>query len=207
MFLKKMYPPIQQALKEMQLEKANPFQKKLIGQIKSGKDVVAYAEEGGGKSTALAIALAQLLEEEKDDVPRSVYLVPTNVKVEAMEELFAKVWKHTSLRVVPINTKKNILDQKDEIYFGSDIVLAVPERLSELMSIEGINAIDIKHVIIDDATSLMRHSTLTNIHRLLESFPKAQLVFCGTEPTDGIERYAANFMTFPTHINSSTQEK
>ncbi|AEV31083.1 DNA/RNA helicase, superfamily II [Owenweeksia hongkongensis DSM 17368] len=207
MFLKKMYPPVQQAVEEMQLEKANPFQKKLIGQIKSGGDVVAYADEEGGKSTALAIALAQLLEEEKDDVPRSVYLVPTNEKVEAMEELFSKICRHTSLRIVPINTKKNILDQKDEIYFGSDIVLAVPERLSELMSIEGLNAIDIKHVIIDDATSLMRHSTLTNIHRLLESFPKAQLVFCGTEPTDGIERYAANFMTFPTHINTSTSKK
>lgn len=207
MFLKKMYAPIQKALEEMQLEKANPFQKKLIGQIKSGGDVVAYADEGAGKSTGLAIALAQLLQEEKDDVPRSVYLVPNNEKVEAMEELFGQICKHTSIRVIPVNTRKNILDQKDEIYFGSDIVLAVPERLSELMSIEGLNAIDIKHVIIDDATSLMRHSTLTNVHRLLESFPKAQLVFCGTEPTDGIERYAVNFMKFPTHINASTENK
>lgn len=203
MFLKKMYAPIEQAVAEMQLEKATAFQKKLIGQIKSGGDVVAYAEEGAGKSTALAIALAQLLQEEKDDVPRSVYLVPTNEKVEAMADMFVQICKHTSLRVIPVNTKKNILDQKDEIYFGSDIVLAVPERLSELMSIEGINAIDIKHVFIDDATSLMRHSTLTNVHRLLESFPKAQLVFCGTEATDGIERYASNFMKFPTHIDAS----
>ncbi len=207
MFLKKMYPPVQQAVEEMRLEKATPFQKKLIGQIKSGKDVVAYAKEDAGKSTALAIALAQLLEKEKDDVPRSVYLVPNNEKLEAMEETFDKVCKHTSLRVKLVNTRKNILDQKDDIYFGADIVLAVPERLSELMSIEGLNAIEIKHVIIDDATPLMRHSTLTNIHRILESFPKAQLVFCGTTPTDGIERYSANFMQYPVHLDDGSIQK
>ena len=202
MFLKKIYPPLQQALEEMQLEKANPFQKKLIGKIKSGSDVVAYAEEGGGKSTALAIALLQLLKEEKDDVPRALYLVPDNERLEAMYQLFTPLVKHTSLRIIPVNTKRNILDQKDAVYFGSDVVIGVPERISELMSIEGINISEIRYIVIDDATTLMRHSTLGRIHRILESFPNAQLVFCGNEPTDGIERYAENFMKFPTHIKA-----
>lgn len=200
MFLKKIYAPLQQGIEKAGLEKANAFQKKLIGRIKSGSDVVAYADEGGGKSTALAIALIQLLKEEKDDVPRALYLVPDNHRLEAMHDLFMMLARHTSLRIIPANTKRNILDQKDEIYFGSDIVIGVPERISELMSIEGINIAEIKHILIDDATTLMRHSALGQIHRILESFPKAQLIFCGQKPTDGIERYAENFMKFPEKV-------
>lgn len=201
MFLKKIYPPLQQALEEAGLEKAYPFQKKLIGAIKSGGHVVAYADEGEGKSTALAISLIQVLKEEKDDVPRSLYLVLDNEKLDNMMQKFSSLVKHTSLRVIPANTKKNILDQKDDIYFGSDIVVGVPERISELMSIEGINIAEIRYVFIDDASTLMRHSSLSNVNRILQSFPKAQLVFCGKESTDGIERYAENFMNFPSYIS------
>ena len=203
MFLKKTYPPLQQALEEAGIEKATKFQKSLIGSIKSGSDVVAYGAEGSGKSMALAIALIQLLKEEKDDVPRSIYLVPDNEKLDQMVEVFDQLAKHTNLRIIPVNTRKNILDQKDEIYFGSDIVIGVPDRISELMSIEGINIAEIRYIFIDNASSLMRHSSLSNVNRILQSFPKAQLVFCGKEPTEGIERYSSNFMKFPKKISDT----
>lgn len=200
MFLKKIYEPLQQAIDEIGLEKATPFQKKLIGRIKSGGDVVTLAEDSAGKTTALFVALIQLLKEEKDDVPRAIFLVTDNEMLEQTFETATALAKNTSLRIVPLNTKRNILDQKDEVYFGSDIIVGVPERVSELMSIEGINVAEIKHIIIDDASTLMRHSSLSNVNRILQSFPKAQLVFCGKEATEGIERYAENFMKFPETI-------
>lgn len=205
MFLKKIYPPLQQSLEEAGLEKAWPFQKKMIGRIKSGGDMVAYADEGSGKTTALLIASIQILQQPKDDVPRCMILVQDNEKLNEVMEQFNQLNSHSRLRIKTADTRANILDQKDAIYFGSDIVVGIPSRIGDLMSIEGINISEIRHIFIDDATTLMRHEVLSQIHRILESFPKAQLVFTGREQTDSIERYAQNFMKIPELLQKEAE--
>lgn len=82
-----------------------------------------------------------------------------------------------------------------------DVVIGVPERISELLSIEGINLAEMKYLAIDDADTLMHHGMLSHTHRILESLPHAQLIVFGREKITNIERYADKFMRGPQWIS------
>jgi len=194
MFIKKMDAELQEILEEKGVEKATDFQKKAISRIKSGLDLLAVADEGKGKTTVVMVALITILKRAIADVPRAMVICKSKEEVIALQEKCEYLARFTDLRFHIGFEGANILNQKDTIYFGTDVVIGTPRRISELMSIEGINFSDIKTLIIDDAFAIMKHTQLTMIHRISESLPKAQKIIFTDKVNDGIERYKNKYM-------------
>lgn len=194
MFLKKLSPALHTQLDILGFEKATPFQKKMISGIKSGGDVMVAAPEQSGKSTALALALLQMMQQAMGDTPRVLILTHRDAGVLALEKVFAALGKEMSVRVVTATERGNILEQKDKIYFGSDIVISTPKRANELLSIEGINLISMKMLCLHHTQKILRNELLTMCYRVSESFPRAQFVLCGEQIGTYEERFNEQFM-------------
>ncbi len=194
MFIKKINPELQESLEDLGIEKATDFQKKAISRIKSGLDLLAIADEDIGKTTTYIVALIAILKKAVADVPRAMVVCKDKDAVLALQERCELLGYFTDLRFHVGFDGANILNQKDTIYFGTDVVIGTPKRISELMSIEGINFSDIQTLIIDDAFAIMKHTNLTFIHRITESLPKAQKVIFTDKINDGIERYKTKYM-------------
>ncbi len=202
MFLKKLSPVLLKRTANLGLEQASPLQKKLVAGIKSGRDLMAFAPAGAGKSTAIALSLLQVLQAAEGDTPRALVLTHTDEGVLYFSGMLELLGAETGLRIVPATEKGNILEQKDKIYFGSDIVIGTPKRVHELLSIEGINLISMRMLVVHKANKVLRNQLLTMVYRVSESFPKAQVLLSGETKGTYESRYAEQFMKAPMVLES-----
>ncbi len=202
MFLKKILPELQQSAASADLLQATEFQKKMVARIKSGADLIAQAPANAGKTTALLIGLLHILKAEQGDTPRALWLTRNDSDIEKVMEMFSHLGENLSIRMVAAPTRGDIFKQKDEIYFGSDIVVTTPKRAGDLLSIEGINMISMRHLVLHKGEKLLRNEVLTQCYRVTESLPKAQLLLSTEEIRVSQERYKEQFMAKVLTIKS-----
>lgn len=194
MFLKRLIEPLNIALEEVGYEEPTEVQKNAITKIKSGADLLCLANEGTGRTTAIVIGVIHKLKAAFEDVPRALIVVPDEEHAIAMKEQFDILGKHTDLRVFPAFEKQDINKLRDNIYFGSDVVIGSAKRLNELYSYNGLNLNNLKMLIVDDADVLLRHEVMAQMDRLGDCVPKCQHIVFTKKLNDRIERFAEVYM-------------
>ncbi len=194
MFLKRLIEPLNIALEEEGYKEPTKVQKNTIAKIKSGADLLCVADTNSGKTTAIVIGVIQKLKQAFEDVPRALIVVPDEEKAIKMKELFDIFGKYTNLRVFPAFEKQDINKLRDNIYFGSDVVIGSAKRLNELYSHNGLNLNNLKMLIIDDTDILLRHQVMAQLDRLADSVPTCQHILFTNKLTDRIERFADIYM-------------
>ncbi len=204
MFIKKITPELQETLERLGITTAHGSQKKWISRIKSGMEMVAIGPENSGKTTAYIIALIQQLKHAVADVPRAMVICKDKDAVLDLQERFEIFGKHTDLRYHVGFDGADIEKQKNKIYFGTDIVIGSPKRISKLLSIEGINLSDVKTLIIDDGEIIMKNDNMSYLHRITSSLPKAQKIIFSREASVNISRYSGKYMLTPTTIQEES---
>lgn len=209
MFLKKIDADFNEVLEHHGIEKAYPLQKKTIGRIKSGNDVVCVAPKNSGKTMAIVAATVQVLKHAVDDVPRALIIVNDTDTALELAETFEAFTKHTDLRINLVTKKGKFEDVRDKVYFGSDVVIGIPSRLDELYKFNGINLTALKLFIMDDADEFMKFQALSQVYRLSESVHKAQHILFTEKINEGIERFIEKRMQIVeiddyTDVNSLT---
>ncbi|MCT4623657.1 MAG: DEAD/DEAH box helicase [Schleiferiaceae bacterium] len=203
MFIKKISPEFQETLETLNIHQPVGSQKKWISRVKSGMDLIAVGPENSGKTTAYSIALIQSLKKAVADVPRAMVVCKDKESVFAIKEQFDALGKHTDLRFHIGFEGADIQKQKDTIYFGTDVVIGSAKRITELMTIEGINFAEIKTLIIDNAETVMKNTDMTFLHRITSSLPNAQKAIFTTSLSENIDRYNKKYMRHPEQIESN----
>lgn len=197
MFLKKLDPHLLEALEEAGFESPKKVQKSSISKIKSGADLIVRADDKSGRSSTIVISVIQQLKSEFEDVPRAIIVVATREKAIEMKEQFLLLGKNTDLRVFSEGDAGNLLDLRDKVYAGSDVVIATAKKFNELYCNSGINLNSLKMFIVDDAEQIMRDQILSEINRLAPYIPKSQrIVFCN-RITKQMEDFSEEYMNFP----------
>ncbi|MGB5988903.1 MAG: DEAD/DEAH box helicase [Marinifilaceae bacterium] len=195
MFLKRLHKPLEEAIDESTLEVPTDVQKKCIPQMKSGQDVLCIDDKGTGKSTALVIAVIHKLKEAVADVPRAMIIVPDAEKGAELEEMFTLYGKYTNLRIHSAYEVRLIEDQRDKIYFGTDIVIGTAKQINTLYRISGINITGMQLFALDDAHRVIRDANQSLIERLFEVLPKCQRVIVSDEYNTKIARIEDQHMS------------
>jgi superfamily II DNA/RNA helicase len=200
MFHKKIDEHINQALADIQIEKPQFIQKKIVSTIKSGVDACFLSNEKTGKSTALAVAMIQKLEAALNDVPRAIIVVPDKEKADQLKDMFDLIGKHTNLRVFTVYPGPKLQVLKDQIYFGSDIIIGTPKRLGELYSNNGLNLNDLQYFIVDDASECMKTENFNALDRLFEIMPNVQHAALSHTYNENLERYIEKFFGITSFV-------
>ncbi|MDR1562558.1 MAG: DEAD/DEAH box helicase [Dysgonamonadaceae bacterium] len=197
--------PILRALSSKNYEKPTPIQEQAIPVALRGCDLLGIAQTGTGKTAAFAIPLIQHLNKlEYRDRKREIkalILTPTRELAIQIDESFKNYSKHTGLRHTVIYGGVGQKPQVDSLKRGTDVLIATPGRLLDLINQKYISLKCIKHFVLDEADRMLDMGFIHDIKRLLPLLPKERqtLFFSATMP-DEIANLSKTILSKPVKV-------
>ena len=190
----KISTPLRNALDDLGLENPTPVQEQAFPVVMSGKDVVGIAQTGTGKTFAYLLPILNSLPFSKEKHPRVLIMVPTRELVVQVVEETEKLGKYASIRVLGVYGGTNMKRQKEALAEGSDIVVATPARLYDLVLARALQLKAVKKLVIDEVDVMLDlgfRFQLTNIFELLPTH-RQNIMFSATM-TDDVDTLIHDF--------------
>jgi len=203
MSFKKLNIPLKESLDRLGYTTPTPFQANILPKVKGGADVFGIAPKGSGKTTAMIINTMQKLKSEAvDDSPRALIFVKDKKAAINLENEFKTFTRGTDLRIYTVYDEQGIDHQKDDIYYGVDIIIATPKRLNKLYHINGVHLGELQLLIVEDAEFLAANSLHADIVRLTESISKCQYLIFADKYYPKFDRFKSSYMSNSQLIES-----
>lgn len=196
--------PILQAIEEKGYIEPTPIQEKTIKPLLDGRDILACAQTGTGKTAAFAIPILQKLYQKEKNGNRSIkalILTPTRELALQIRDNFREYGKNTNLKCSVIFGGVNQNSQIDVLKKGVDILVATPGRLLDLVNQKHAKLDNIEYLVLDEADRMLDMGFIHDIKRILSHVPKNRqtLLFSATMPEE-IEKLAQSFLSNPINI-------
>jgi len=197
------------AISEKGYTKPSPIQEKAIPPILEGKDVLASAQTGTGKTAGFTLPLLQLLSQGqhlRHRPVRALVLTPTR---ELAAQVYANVKDysaHLDLRSTVIFGGVNQKPQIRHLRQGMDIVVATPGRLLDLESQNEISLSKVEILVLDEADRMLDMGFLRDIERIMKLMPKRRqnLLFSATFSKE-IKRLANGILHHPVQVEATPE--
>jgi len=173
-----------------------PIQAQAIPVVLSGRDLLAAAQTGTGKTAGFTLPMLQLLANgSQSRHVRALVLTPTRELAAQVQESMRTYGKHKPLRSTTIFGGVNIKPQIQELRRGVDIVVATPGRLLDHVQQKTIDLRHVEILVLDEADRMLDMGFIHDIRRILGLLPKQRqnLLFSATFP-DEVRKLAAGFM-------------
>ncbi len=195
MSFKKIIEPLKINLLERGIESPLPLQKLILSKIKGGLSMFCIAPKNSGKTTSIILSVIQKLNAQAyEDAPRALIFVKDKQAALDLEAEFKIFTKGTDLRIYCAYDEYNIELQREDLYLGTDIVIATPKRLNKIFYLNGINLNKLQMFIVEDAEFLFRNSNFEEVMRTPESLEKCQYLIFSTKFDTRFERWKNTFM-------------
>ena len=194
--------PLQSAIDELGFDSPTPIQAEAYPVILSGRDIVGIAQTGTGKTFAYLLPLLRDLKFSKEIPPRILVLVPTRELVLQAVEQIGSLIKYLNVRVLGVFGGVNINTQKQNIAEGTDILVATPGRLYDLVVHGSLQLKSVKKLVIDEVDIMLDAGfrfQLTNIFDLLPA--RRQNIMFSATMTEEIDVLIDEFFNAPVRIS------
>jgi|TARA_B100000953_G_scaffold245598_1_gene207533 ATP-dependent RNA helicase RhlE len=184
-----------------------PIQERVIPEILNGKDVMAAAQTGTGKTAGFTLPLLQLLGGRKqthDRQIRALVLTPTRELAAQIKDSIGTYGLNERLRHGVVFGGVNINPQKQKLRRGLDILVATPGRLLDLYQQHSVKFDEIEVLILDEADRMLDMGFIRDIRRILALLPKRRqnLMFSATFSNE-IRKLAKTICHNPVEIDVS----
>ena len=200
---------ILKALREKEYTRATPIQIKAIPLVSQGKDIIATAQTGTGKTASFLLPILQLLikiEKTKPNQARALVLAPTRELAIQIGEHARQYSKFTSLRINVVYGGVKINPQMMDLRKGADILIATPGRLLDLISKNAVKFTALKVLVLDEADRMLDLVFLDQIQKILSLLPNTRqnLMFSATFSKE-ILSLSKRFLNNPMQISISSK--
>ncbi len=188
------------AIERMGFVEPTPVQVATIPLTMKGKDVIAQAQTGTGKTAAFGIPILESLT--KGVKPFSLILVPTReLGSQVSDELKKLSYFMDDVRVLPVYGGKSIDDQIDAFRKGVDIVVGTPGRVIDHLHRGTLSLSEIEVLVLDEADRMLDMGFIEDIEYIVSKTKKQRqtLLFSATIP-EAIKEIAARHMVEPETI-------
>ncbi len=186
-------------------EKASPIQEQAIPKILEGRDVLASAQTGTGKTAGFTLPILHLLDENKNPKdkhkPRALIVTPTRELAAQIYDNLQEYSEYLNIRSVVIFGGVNQKPQVRQLRQGVDIIVATPGRLLDLHSQEAFSLKNIEFLVLDEADRMLDMGFLRDIRKIVAALPKERqnLLFSATFSKD-IKALAQSFLSNPVQV-------
>jgi len=178
-------PSLKERLTAAQFSTPTPVQAEAIPQALEGKDVIATAQTGTGKTLAFLIPVMERLGAQKAAGIAALVLVPTRelaMQVAAQyDALRSKQMQPAALVVGGLPEGR----QLDAIRRGARLVVATPGRLEDYMDRKLVSLAAVKTLVLDEADRMLDMGFLPAIRRIVSVVPKERQTLCFSATMDG----------------------
>jgi ATP-dependent RNA helicase RhlE len=190
------------AIEDLGFVAPTPIQDQAFSVILSGKDILGIAQTGTGKTLGYMLPLLDELKFSKQLNPRILILVPTRELVIQVQQEIDNFTKYLSIRTIGIYGGVNIKRQSKELLEGSDIVVATPGRLYDLILNKSLRVKGIKKLVIDEVDVILDLGFKRQISNIFELLPqKRQNIMFSATITEYIEELIDEFFITPVKIS------
>lgn len=190
---------------------ATPIQKKVIPAIIAGRDVIASAPTGTGKTAAFTMPLLHNLAQKPHDRKRRVralIVTPTRELAAQVHESVKTYGANLPFRTTVIFGGVKFNPQISRLRQGCDIVIATPGRLLDLENQGAINLSQVEILVLDEADRMLDMGFTPDIKRILSLIPKKRqsLLFSATYNA-GIKKLASALLDNPLSVEVAAQNQ
>ena len=188
----------------------SPIQEKAIPEVLKGKDVLASAQTGTGKTAGFTLPMLQLLgkkgEHQGKRKIRALVLTPTRELAAQVQENIREYSEFMHIRSTVIFGGVNQNPQVRTIQQGIDILVATPGRLLDLCTQGHINLRDVEFFVLDEADRMLDMGFLRDIERVMKLLParRQNLMFSATFSGE-IKRLAHGILNDPVQVEATPE--
>lgn len=206
----KIIEPILKALEKEGYLEPTPIQEKTIPLLLKDKDVIGIAQTGTGKTAAFVVPILQKIHERKtrnnSTNPKALVLAPTRELAMQISESFKTYGKYLHLKHTAVYGGVGLTPQIKELQHGTDILIATPGRLLDLMHQRKVNLKQIEFLVLDEADRMLDMGFLRDIKKIISELPreKQSLFFSATMPNE-ITELTRQFLKNPIRIEVTPQ--
>jgi ATP-dependent RNA helicase RhlE len=184
-----LHPDLVRGIKELGFKRPTPIQTDAIPPAMAGKDVLAAAATGSGKTAAFVLPILHRLMGKKRGTTRALILTPTRELAAQIDEHLRDLAVHTPLSGAAIYGGVGMGPQEHAFRSGVDVLVATPGRLLDHFQYPYANLSGLEILVLDEADRMLDMGFLPDIRRVLKHLPQKRqtLFFSATLPQPIVE--------------------
>jgi ATP-dependent RNA helicase RhlE len=192
---------IRRAIADAEYISATPIQERAIPHVLEGRDVLGVAQTGTGKTAAFLLPILQRLVAGPRRVVRALVIAPTRELAEQIAQVAVDLGRYVGIRCTSVYGGVNRSRQVAALARGSEIVVACPGRLLDLLGDRSIDLSRIEVLVLDEADRMCDMGFLPDIRRILTKLPKnRQTLFFSATMADDIRKLSSEILDKPEAI-------
>ncbi|EAU45553.1 DEAD/DEAH box helicase [Salipiger bermudensis] len=205
-------PTLSEALKRNGFSEPTPIQNQAIPLALEGHDVLGLAQTGTGKTLAFGLPLIDgLLAQPGKPAPKTVkalVLAPTRELVNQIADSLRQLTDGTKLRVGTVVGGQSINRQINFLSRGTDILVATPGRLIDLMDRKAVDLSTVRQLVLDEADQMLDMGFIHALRRIAPQLgtPRQTMLFSATMPKQ-MEELSSAYLTNPRRVQVSPPGK
>ena len=187
-------------------EKPSIIQQKAILPIIKGRDVIAQAQSGTGKTAAFAIGTLQLIEQENDEL-QCLVLSPTRELANQTSIVYQFLGEYLNIKITLLIGGLKVGGDINKLKENPQIIVGSPGRVLDLIRRKRISLSYLKSFVLDEADEMLSKGFLDTIREIISLIPTTTkiLLFSATMPRDIVE-LTTHFMKEPAKILVKNEE-
>lgn len=188
---------LEKVLTELGQEGYTERQQKLIKLSKQGKNQLIFTPFDQEIIDGLHFISFMRAPEMLEGSPRVIWITPNWESAREKVKSFHRIMKRTDVTIEIADDKGKIIEQRNAIFEGAEIIIGNPKRLLELYNQNGIHVNQLSLIIIDQAETLCTNPiTLQSIRRIAESLPKCQKIIFTEGTHSRLDSFCEDICTF-----------
>jgi ATP-dependent RNA helicase RhlE len=196
---------ILKAVTEQGYTKPSPIQEQAIPAVLQGKDVMAAAQTGTGKTAGFTLPILQLLSQgqrAQNNQARALILTPTRELAAQVADNVAKYSQNLPLKSAVVFGGVKINPQMQKLRGGVDVLVATPGRLMDLYNQRAVNFKNLEVLVLDEADRMLDMGFIHDLKKIISLLPKQrQNLLVSATFSDDIRRLAKGLVNNPVEIS------
>jgi ATP-dependent RNA helicase RhlE len=198
----KLHPDLLRGVRELGFTRATPIQDQAIPPALEGKDLLACAMTGSGKTAAFLLPILNRLMEKPRGTTRALVLTPTRELAAQIEEHLRQLAVHTPLSGAAIFGGVGMGPQEHAFRSGVDVIVATPGRLLDHFKHSYAKLDRLEVLVLDEADRMLDMGFLPDIRRVLKHLPaRRQTLFFSATMPGPIQALSRELLHNPASIN------
>lgn len=200
------HPDLLEGIEASNYENATPVQEQVIPSILAGKDIIASAQTGTGKTAAFLLpVIHRLLSNHVDGQVGALVVVPTRelaIQISQHLEGLSYFTHISSLAVYGGNDGQNFVAEKKALQMGADIIVCTPGRMIAHLNMGYVSFKGLQFLVLDEADRMLDMGFQDDLVKIIKTLPakRQTLLFSATMPPK-IRQLARNILTEPVEVN------
>jgi ATP-dependent RNA helicase RhlE len=202
----KLHPALLKAIRELGFARPTPIQSEAIPPAMAGRDLLACAQTGSGKTAAFLLPIIHQLIDRPRRTTRGLVITPTRELAAQIVEDLNALAVHTPVTGAAVYGGVGMGPQEHAFRSGVDVIVATPGRLLDHFRSSYAKLDGVEYLVLDEADRMLDMGFLPDIRRVLRHLPvrRQTLLFSATMPTP-IAKLASEMLKNPVQINMQRQ--